>query len=138
MILIYEPRERELSCAAMKDREYFDKDLPLGFNDITLESELKQIKEWFEGWQGSGRLRNKARENHLEKQWKKFLEVYTLTGDSVKDFLAFLQWDNESHWRDCIKYQHSSELHLSHYFIQQNVKLQDALERIYKVNGAYP
>ena len=116
---------------------HFDKNLPIGHCDVTLKRHLKNTKDWFNGWQGTGNLRNKSREDHLKKRWIAFLKVYTLTGDINRDFIAFIQWDNESHWKDYVKHENENgnEGFLSGYFLQQNIKLQDAFERIVIGNG---
>jgi hypothetical protein len=113
----------------------FDKDLPVDEYDETLEESLRNAKEWFEGWRGSGSLRNQEK-NYLEERWQKFLKVYNLTGNTANDFLAFLQWDNEGWWRQKVNPGHSPEQHaIAGYMMQQNVKIQDAIERIARAAG---
>jgi hypothetical protein len=112
-----------------------DKDLPPGHHGETLEENLQQIKDFFEGWRGSGSLRNQQK-NHLEERWQRFSKVYKSTGDSVKDFLVFLQWDNESWWKQSLNPHNSPEQRaIGDYMMQQNVKIQDAFERIVQATG---
>jgi hypothetical protein len=116
----------------------FDKDLPVNLHGQTLKEYIAHTTDWFRGWQGCGKLRNQGHEDYLGKRWKQFLEVYKLTGDSTKDFIAFLQYENELLWRDHVRWEKNNEDRgsFSCYSIQRNIRVRDAFERISLANGS--